>query len=1018
MGKGRSMKAANSKRRHLKPLPLAVAMATCLWGTNALAGNQGQVQEDPDTATAAQLDETQVEAEQDQPQQRATELDRITVTGSLLRRTEYESTSPIQVITADTNVALGQVDAAEFLQQSSVAAGSTQISNQFAGFVVEGGTGVQTLSLRGLGANRTLVLLDGQRPGPAGTRGQVGAFDLNVLPTAAIQRIEIVKDGSSSIYGSDAVAGVVNVITRKRVDRPEINFTARVPSGSGETFSLSGLTGWNFDQGNIMLSGEWYVEEPLLLGDRDFFRCAEDYVFDGPGGNRIDREDRSILAGGPLAGCSGTNLYANTVIDAVTGVRYIPSVDGSTIGDIPGYRPRPTPTPTYANSDQAYFEDVLNFDFYGDTQIVDRQERINLFGQSDFALGPVNWKTQWLYNHRKTDTHRYRQFFPLTGGATAGGHLNPADFDSEEAYLGTLAAWRAAYGYPDSPDFVTPVQSGVAQPIMPFPSKQSVSIDYYYVSTKLDGLLGFTDTWAWEANASYSRSDGDYSVLSIVGSRSGDLDYDTSAPRVNYFDPRFLSGAAMDELVDAVGEWHTGNTIYEQSVVSGLVTGELFNLPAGPLGAAFGLEYRHYSMDDQPSTLEASGDLWGQSSAQVTKGSDNVIEALMELEAPLIVGKPGFESLTVNGSARWFDYDSVDGSDSVWKLGLNWQVVPTMKIRATRGTSFRAPGLYELYLGNLTGFASQISVDPCILWGESNNDFLRTNCAAAGIPADYNGAPSSALVVSGGGAGVLVPETSRATTVGLVLTPTWSNLSVALDYFDYEIRDQIGQLNNSSILGGCYGSPIYPNAFCDLFDRNPGSHPTDPFKIEEIRNTYLNIDRQKTRGYDLILNYDRDFAFGALSLESQITYTKEDIVQLFSTAEESGFESSDRVGDIGRPKLVGDFTARLDRGDWSYMWRVDYVHATKNQDIDERFTYQGWENAWRDIYADRRFYHTASVRYERPDWSVLVGVRNLFDKDPPLISNGVGTRYGNVPAFATQYDWYGRSPYVRLQYKF
>src|SRR5690606_28602677 len=129
-----------------------------------------------------------------------------------------------------------------------------------------------------------------------------------------IQRIEIVKDGSSSIYGSDAVAGVVNVITRKRVDRPEINFTARVPSGSGETFSLSGLTGWNFDQGNIMLSGERYVEEPLLLGDRDFFRCADDYVFDGPGGTRIDREDRSILAGAPLAGCSGTNLYANTVI--------------------------------------------------------------------------------------------------------------------------------------------------------------------------------------------------------------------------------------------------------------------------------------------------------------------------------------------------------------------------------------------------------------------------------------------------------------------------------------------------------------------------------------------------------------------------------------------------------------------------------------------------------------------------------------------------------------------------------
>src|SRR5690606_33152551 len=150
------MKNVGSKHRHLKRLPLAVAMATCLWGTAALAETQDQ-QPQQEEATAEQLDQVQPEPEQQAATQQAVDLDRITVTGSLLRRTEYESTSPIQVITADTSIALGQVDAAEFLQQSSVAAGSTQISNQFAGFVVEGGTGVQTLSLRGLGANRTLV---------------------------------------------------------------------------------------------------------------------------------------------------------------------------------------------------------------------------------------------------------------------------------------------------------------------------------------------------------------------------------------------------------------------------------------------------------------------------------------------------------------------------------------------------------------------------------------------------------------------------------------------------------------------------------------------------------------------------------------------------------------------------------------------------------------------------------------------------------------------------------------------
>lgn len=974
----------STRRHNLKRLPLVAAVAACLYTTTVFA-------QDP-ASTADQETESQPQT------QSATELEKITVTGSLLRRTEYESTSPIQVITADTNISLGQVAAAEFLQKSSVAAGSTQINHQFSGFVTEGGTGAQTLALRGMAASRTLILLDGQRPGPAGTRGQVGAFDLNVIPSSILQRAEIVKDGSSSIYGSDAVAGVVNLITRKNIDRPEVTATMRVPfEGGGEIFQVSGANGWNFDNGSIVAAAEYYLHEPLLQGDRDYLRCAQDMAFDGPNGNRIDREDRSILAGTPLAGCSATNLYANTVIDAVFGTRWVPSPDGSTIGMIPGYIPRPSPLPNYANSGEAWFIDVLNFPFMDSQQIIDKQEKISAFASADFALGSVNWRTQFLYNHRETETHRYRQFFPLIGGSTA---LIPG------------------YGYANSPDYFAPVDSGIAQPIMPFSSDQKIEVDYYYLTTKFDGLLGFTDTWAWEANASYSRSDGDYSNLSIVASRSGDVQFDDNAPVLDYFSPDFLSGRRMKDLEAQVGQWHTGNTLYQQTVVNALVTGEMFQMPAGAAAAAIGLEFRDYSIDDQPSALSTGGDLWGQSSAQVTKGNDQVVEALVEMEFPLLKGKPGFESLTFNTSGRIFDYDSLDGTDHVWKAGLNWQVNSALRLRATRGTSFRAPGLYELYLGDQTGFASQLSIDPCILWGESNNDFIKANCAAAGIPDDYTGAASSATIVSGGGAGFLVPETSKAFTAGIVFTPSFANLSIAVDYFDYDVRKQIGQLATSSILGGCYGSPIYPNTFCDLFDRNPGNHPTDPFKIETVYNTYINIDQQQVKGYDLIVNYDNDFSFGKLAVETQLTYTKEDISQLFDTAEASGFSTSDRVGEIGRPKLVGNMDVRLERGDWTYYWGVEYIHGTKNLDLDSTFTYQGWADAWRDIRADRRFYHNASVRYDLDDWSVLVGVRNIFDKDPPFISNGVGTRYGNIPAFATQYDLYGRTGFVRVQYKF
>ncbi|MGQ4659107.1 TonB-dependent receptor domain-containing protein [Lysobacter sp. F6437] len=976
----------------MKRLPLAAAVLACLYASSALAQDTGTPAAEP------QQEQTQEEVQDtDTP----VELDKITVTGSLLRRVEYETTSPVQVITADTSVALGQVSSADWLQKSSVASGSTQINNQFGGFVVEGGTGVQTLSLRGLGANRTLVLLDGQRPGPAGTRGQVGAFDLSVIPSSILQRVEIVKDGSSSIYGSDAVAGVVNLITRKSVDRPELNITVTQPFESGgEQYQLSGATGWDFENGNIVLAAQGYLHKSLNHGDRDFLKCPEDLAWDNDG-NRIDREDRSIIGGTELGGCN--NLYANTVIDAGYGYRYVPSVDGSTVGGIPGYHPRPDPSVSYANSDQAYYEDVLNYPFFGSTNAIAEQKRFSVYGATDFGFdNNINWKTQWLYNKRKTSSHGYRQFFPLVGGATT-----PPIYGTD------------IYTYPNSPDYVSPVPSGLAQPIMPFTSDNEVEVDYFYGATKLDGLFSSTDTWAWQVNGSFSRSDGDYSNFGIVASRSGDVRYDPTAPQVDYYDPGFLSGERMEELAAVVGEWHTGNTVYDQSVVNAIVTGDLFEIPAGVVPAAFGIEYRRYSIDDQPSDLSRNGDLWGSTSAQVTKGDDSVREAFAELEVPLITGQPGFESLKLNASARVFEYDSVPGSDNVWKLGLNWQINPVLRLRATRGTSFRAPGLYELYLGNQTGFQDQMTIDPCIDWADSNNEFIRANCAAAGIPDDYDASgTSSAIVVSGGGAGVLNPESSNAFTAGVVLTPSSTNFSIAVDYFDYEIRDQIGQLDEFSIISGCYGSPVYPNNFCNLFDRNPGSDPTRPYEIEEVRNQYVNINRQQVRGYDLIVNYDNEFSFGKLGIESQITYTMEDVSQLFDTAEESGFSSSNLAGYIGRPKLVGNLDFILERGDWTYYWRTNYVQQTKNRDLTPTYTYAGWENAWRDIWADEAFYHTVSVRYEQADWAINVGINNLLDQDPPRISDGVGTRRGNIPAFASQYDWYGRTGFVRMEYKF
>ncbi len=956
----------------LQRLPLTIAVVAALQAAPVFA-------QEP---APADQSEAQAQAATDTDSKKATkDLDAVVVTGSLLKRPEYETTSPVQVISIDKSLSAGKFDTADFLQTSTVAASSTQINNQFGGFVVEGGTGVQTVSLRGLGANRTLVLLDGQRPGPAGTRGQVGAFDLNVIPRVILQRIEVVKDGSSSIYGSDALAGVVNLITRKSIDKPIMDFSMSVPQhGGGEQFSASFATGWNFNNGSITAAAQVDRLNALTIGDRDFLRCPQDLAY-GTDGQRIDRADHSIIGGTELGGCSTGNLYANTIIDYFkSSVRYVPSADGSTVGPFPGYHPRPYPSKTYANSPQAYYEDVLNYRFMDSSEVINKRDRATLYGASDFGFDSFNWKTQWLYNRRESKTHSYRQFFPVVYNEDDGRYY---------------------------------------EPIMPFPSDQKVTVDYFYGTTKFDGLFKSTDSWGWEINAGYSRSDGDYKNLAIDTRKTGDLTKVNGGDNmpVNYFDPGFLNGERMNELVDAIGVRTKGNTVYQQASVNGILTGNLFALPAGDVAAAFGVEYRHYSINDNPDELSKSGNIWGSSSAQVTKGSDNVREAFAEFDIPLLKGKPGFESLSLNLSGREFKYNSVADSDNVWKAGLNWQIIPSLRVRGSIGTSYRAPGLYELYLGNQTAYQTQINIDPCILWGDSNNTNLRNNCAAAGIPADYAGAGSSATIYSGGGKGVLKPETSKAKTLGVVWTPEFANLSVAVDYFDYKVQGEIANLGASDIISGCYGSKVYPNSFCDQIDRNSPTDPAAPNAITAIYGKYININQERTRGYDLQLNYDNDFSFGKLSLEAQVTYTIEDTTRLFSTAEASGFETDNQVGYIGRPKTVGAFAADLKRGDWTYSWNTTYVSSTQN-DVNRAYSYFGYADATRDIKAGWQFLHNASISYQPDDWGIMFGVRNLFDKEPDTISDGAGTRYGNIPLYASQYDWYGRTFFVRVQYKF
>ena len=257
--------------------------------TSALAGG----------LLAALLFATPVLAQNAQPapqtdeEEEASQVEDVIVTGSRIPQNEFTSPSPLQVLTTERAEQRGLSDTAQLLQSSTLAAGSPQVNSTISSaFVTNGGPGAATISLRGLGANRTLVLLNGRRAGPAGTRGGVSAFDLNVIPQSAINRVDVLKDGASSIYGSDAVAGVVNLITERARDGGEMSAFASLPfEEGGEQYNVSGSWGKTFDRGYLNFSADYYLQEKLAAGQRDYLICRNQYVFEPGTTNRTDRVD-------------------------------------------------------------------------------------------------------------------------------------------------------------------------------------------------------------------------------------------------------------------------------------------------------------------------------------------------------------------------------------------------------------------------------------------------------------------------------------------------------------------------------------------------------------------------------------------------------------------------------------------------------------------------------------------------------------------------------------------------------
>lgn len=1017
------------------------------------------------------------------------EGDDIVVTGSRIRKTEFNSPDPIQIINPEIGAQQGQNQIAELLQSSPIAQGSTQITSSIStNFVTNGGADAQTVSLRGLGAERTLVLLNGRRAGPAGVRGAVASFDLNVLPQSIVRQIEIVKTGASSIYGSDAIAGVVNILTKQNMDGFEIGGFTSVPvHGGGETYSLNGTYGKRFDRGHILATVDYFNQNNMRRNQRDFLGCEEEFLTREDGTTRADIVDfrtgkpacsgtlgNTILLNndftslfGPrrLVAPNGQQLFAGQYGSefAAVGVALDPLIgitapsnffglnfDGPSTGALNQYLP--------LEQFQDVFSQVERYTSYVDAAF-EVTDNIEVFAEL-------------LYNKRKTYTNGAQQLnvFQFTGSsllpsltvnpATGGLSLNPA---FPGAFC-TDSDFNCVVGDAGDPFNTEFGGNFLLRPLVLTKSDFATDIDYYRGVLGARGDFGSTlPGWNWDIYGQYSRSDGDYTQDVIYDDSLFTQNFRTrscvglNTPvrgvpciDIDWTNPRVLEGNFTDAERAFLFGKETGNTIFEQKSAEVSVSGNLFTLPAGKVGVALGTQIRRDEITDTPGETTLAGNAALRTSSGITSGNTVSKEVFGEIEIPLIYNTPLIQRFTISAAGRHTSVDATrrDGAkdsfgDNTWKVGADWEVTDWLRFRGTWGTSFRAPALFELFLEDQTGFRAQQDIDICIntatrLAQGSISQTIFDNCAAEGIAPDFVGATGSATITSGGGIGVLSPETSTAKTASVILTPDlsgllWSGLrtSLVVDYFEIDVRDEIATLGAGNIIIGCYNSEFYPDEpLCDLITRAPAGAP-DAQNIRAVRDSYVNINNQKNRGIDVTARIDQDLGkWGSLSFNAQMTWQLADKIALFDDT------VIDDNGEAGEPKWVGDFNLAWEKGPWTLFYGLDVTGGTSDLEDLKRTLgndangnprtcrtsiFRPGPQFCPDVRLSPTVYHSASItRRIGDDFRITLGMANIFDTKPPRAStvfSGI-TAIGQAPAFGSQYDYFGRRIFLNVRGNF
>jgi outer membrane receptor protein involved in Fe transport len=920
------------------------------------------------------------------------DLGTIVVTGSRIARPELESPMPISVVNMANSIDQGRLTVVDALAVvPSISPGANSYGN------AQSGAGLASVNLRNMGANRTLVLIDGRRH--VSGNGSSSEVNLNMIPSAMIERVEVLTGGAAAIYGADAVTGAVNIITKKKIDGLELSAHQGISEyGDASQTSISGTFGTKFasDRGRFSIGATYDKSTGVEKQHRPFTEDRLWYLAnadskgptDGIPDILLNRDLKSYYVG------SVPTFY---LAQTKTNYAYL---DGQLV----------TPSHGKEYGSKGEFGDfegiddrvVRNFESW--EYLRNPQEAFSVIGQFEFALtDSITYNARVDYGRIKSEGyHRsYREdsrtaiFTPPLGGAIAylDNPYTPQSVKNLLTGLG-LSSVRINRMYDNWPQM-----------------RQYLDREDITGTQSLTGRLG---RFTWNAFYQYGRASTDDTVTNVplksrwIAARNVVANSVTGAPECRDAAAR-AAGCTPINIFDSTGELTAAqkawllydrhrSTVNKQEIFGADIAGPIFALPAGDVSVAVGVERRKDSTRTVEDPLALSGEAVPSTViVSVTpniKASRAVTEAYGELQVPILSDIPLIHRLEVEGAYRWSRYDD-EGTTSTWKVGGTWSPVVGVTVRGVRSRSVRMPTLGELYGAITTGTQSSFN-DPCVSGYYDYTPTRAANCKALGVttPLPFY---SDAAVVNGGGNPTLSPETSNSFTLGLALQPKMiRGFDLTIDYWNIDIANVITSYSFLQMMNFCVDLPSIDNVFCSNVGRDPVTK-----RVTTGSTQLVNAARQRAKGIDVGVNYRIPVGEGAIALSFMGSYLLQREVESVPGVATSVVKYANSYTD---PHFRGVLGINYSNDDLKVSFQTRYIGKSK---YDPNVSDEYYE--FNDVKS--KIYNDISVRYSANDKiDYLVGVNNILAVKPQMLPNiylGANGRY----------DVLGRYFFVRVGVK-